>query len=154
MKGEGRMKKFYVLFAIAMLTVLASCNQQKSDTSTVVPLDQMGANKEITISLNQQTPGTITETNVVSVDEVVSQEMPAATSTTMPTNEQIQQALKSAGFYEGSIDGSIGKKSKAAIIAFQEQNGLTADGKVGKKTWAKLAPYLNAPGTSTTSAGQ
>lgn len=145
------MKKFYVLLAIGTLTVLASCNQQKSDTTTVLPLDQMSTGKEVTISLNQQTPVVTSETAVVPVEQVVSQEMSAAmadVAATLPTNEQIQQALKNAGFYEGSVDGVLGKKSKAAIIAFQEQNGLTADGKVGKKTWAKLLPYLSAPATS------
>lgn len=146
------MKKFYVLLAIGTLTVLASCNQQKSDTTTVMPLDQMSTGKEVTISLNQQTP-IATETAVVPVEQVVTQEMTATAmdlAASLPTNEQIQQALKNAGFYEGSVDGVLGKKSKAAIIAFQEQSGLTADGKVGKKTWAKLLPYLSAPAASVT----
>ena len=60
-----------------------------------------------------------------------------------PTNEQIQQALKNAGLYDGKIDGSIGPKSKEAIRNFQTQNNLSADGKVGPKTWAVLGPYLS-----------
>ena len=60
-----------------------------------------------------------------------------------PTNTEIQQALQNAGLYQGAVDGNIGSKSKAAISAFQTQNGLTADGKVGPKTWAKLKNYLN-----------
>jgi len=60
-----------------------------------------------------------------------------------PTDEQIQQALKNAGLYAGEIDGKIGPKSKKAIKDFQEQNGLTADGKVGPKTWEKLGVYLH-----------
>ena len=59
-----------------------------------------------------------------------------------PTPQQIQEALKNAGLYDGSIDGSIGPKTKKAIEAFQSQNGLTADGKVGAKTWAKLGTHL------------
>lgn len=57
--------------------------------------------------------------------------------------KQIQRALKSAGFYQGSIDGKIGPKTKAAIIKFQKANGLKADGIVGKRTSAELNRYLS-----------
>lgn len=57
-------------------------------------------------------------------------------------NRQIQTALKNAGFDPGSIDGKIGPKTKKAIKDFQAANGLTADSKVGPKTWAKLSKYL------------
>lgn len=55
---------------------------------------------------------------------------------------QIQTALKNAGFYEGRIDGKIGKSSKKAIRVFQEANGLNPDGIIGNKTWSKLKAYL------------
>lgn len=55
---------------------------------------------------------------------------------------EIQKALTEAGFYKGTIDGVIGKKTRAAIRAFQTQNGLTADGVCGRKTWEKLKTYL------------
>ena len=57
--------------------------------------------------------------------------------------KEIQQALKNANLYDGKIDGSSGPKTKNAIMKFQEQNGLNADGKVGAKTWAKLGSFLN-----------
>ncbi len=56
---------------------------------------------------------------------------------------QIQKALKNAGFYQGSIDGKIGSKTKEAIIKFQKVNGLKADGIVGKRTSAELSRYLS-----------
>lgn len=55
---------------------------------------------------------------------------------------EIQAALKNAGFYDGTIDGKIGKNTKSAICAFQEANGLSADGIAGNKTWSKLKAYL------------
>ena len=58
------------------------------------------------------------------------------------TTTDIQRALKSAGFYEGAVDGKIGAKTKEAITAFQEANGLKSDGKVGPLTWATLRKYL------------
>ena len=60
-----------------------------------------------------------------------------------PTPQEIQQALKNAGLYMGSVDGKLGPASKRAVTEFQQQNGLTADGKVGKKTWEKLKVLLN-----------
>jgi len=59
-----------------------------------------------------------------------------------PTSRQIQTALANAGYDPGPIDGKTGRKTKEAIKAFQGVNGLKADGKVGKKTWAILEQYL------------
>jgi len=58
------------------------------------------------------------------------------------THKDIQLALKNAGFYNGSIDGKIGKNTKKAIREFQKANGLKADGKVGLKTRELLLQYL------------
>ena len=60
-----------------------------------------------------------------------------------PTAVEIQTALKNVGFYSGEIDGKIGPNTKKAIIEFQKSQGLSADGKVGVKTWAALAKFLN-----------
>jgi murein L,D-transpeptidase YcbB/YkuD len=58
------------------------------------------------------------------------------------THKDIQLALKSAGFYNGHIDGKIGKSTKKAIREFQKANGLKADGVVGPKTRDLLLQYL------------
>jgi peptidoglycan hydrolase-like protein with peptidoglycan-binding domain len=59
-----------------------------------------------------------------------------------PTGIEIQGALKNAGFYTGSVDGKLGAKTKKAITEFQKANGLSADGKVGPKTWSILSKHL------------
>lgn len=44
------------------------------------------------------------------------------------------------------VDGSFGAKTEAAVTHFQQANGLTADGIVGKKTWHALGVtnrYIN-----------
>ena len=56
--------------------------------------------------------------------------------------KDIQTCLKNAGFYSGIVDGKIGDQTKKAISAFQQANGLGADGVIGKKTWSKLKTYL------------
>lgn len=55
--------------------------------------------------------------------------------------EEIQKALKNAGFYEGPVDGKIGHKSQQAIKDFQAAHNLTNDGIVGQKTWVELKRY-------------
>lgn len=55
----------------------------------------------------------------------------------------VQTALKKAGYYQGRIDGKIGKQSKAAINNFQKDHALTVDGIVGGNTWSELKTYLD-----------
>lgn len=56
----------------------------------------------------------------------------------------IQKALKNAGYYQGAVDGKIGPATRKSIEAFQRDNGLAADGVVGRKTWSKLKVYSAA----------
>jgi peptidoglycan hydrolase-like protein with peptidoglycan-binding domain len=59
-----------------------------------------------------------------------------------PTTKQIQMALANAGYDPGAIDGKKGRRTKEAIRSFQRANNLSADGKVGKRTWVLLRGYL------------
>lgn len=59
---------------------------------------------------------------------------------------KIQTRLKSWGYYNGTIDGSYGAQTQTAVIYFQRENGLTADGVAGAAT-------LRALGLPTGSAG-
>lgn len=63
-----------------------------------------------------------------------------------PSVKQIQLALRNAGYNPGPVDGRMGKMTRSAIRGFQKDNGLSADGKVGKRTWALLEPYLDTGG--------
>ncbi|MBU0469244.1 MAG: peptidoglycan-binding protein [Candidatus Omnitrophica bacterium] len=54
----------------------------------------------------------------------------------------VQQALTKAGYYNGSIDGKLGSKTKSAIVEFQKDHGLVSDGIIGKKTWDEMSVYL------------
>ena len=53
----------------------------------------------------------------------------------------IQQFLSKNGFNPGPIDGQSGPKTKNAIISFQKENGLLADGIAGNKTKAAMRAY-------------
>lgn len=51
---------------------------------------------------------------------------------------EVQQLLKNLGYYTGLIDGYYSSSVASAVRRFQERNGLTVDGKVGKETLTAL----------------
>ncbi len=55
----------------------------------------------------------------------------------------LQNLLSNAGYDCGTADGKFGAKTQAAVKSFQFANGLTADGVVGRKTWAKLNELID-----------
>ena len=50
----------------------------------------------------------------------------------------LQMLLNSKYGYDLEVDGNFGKATESAVKDFQKKHGLTADGVVGKKTWAAL----------------
>jgi len=50
----------------------------------------------------------------------------------------IQQVLKERGLYKGSVDGIYGAQTKSAVIKFQKQQKIAADGIAGPVTLRKL----------------
>ena len=50
----------------------------------------------------------------------------------------LQRALKSKGYYKGTVDGSFGQKTRSAVYRYQRDIGLTTDGKAGDKTLTAL----------------
>ena len=54
------------------------------------------------------------------------------------TVSQIQTALKKQGFYTGAVDGNYGSATESAVKAFQQDRGLTPDGKAGAWTLKAL----------------
>ncbi len=52
--------------------------------------------------------------------------------------KEVQRRLREWGYYSGAVDGIYGSGTAEAVRAFQKKNGLTADGVVGKATYAAL----------------
>ncbi len=50
----------------------------------------------------------------------------------------MQQYLQDLGYYPYALDGNFGQTTSAALSAFQQRNGLTADGVAGQDTLALL----------------
>ncbi len=52
--------------------------------------------------------------------------------------QELQERLSTYGYYDGKTDGKIGETSRAAIIAFQEKNGMEPTGHPSAEVLAKL----------------
>jgi peptidoglycan hydrolase-like protein with peptidoglycan-binding domain len=50
----------------------------------------------------------------------------------------LQQALADEGYYDGAIDGDFDDPTLAAVMAYQEQEGLFVDGVVGRESAIEL----------------
>ena len=51
----------------------------------------------------------------------------------------LQQRLTALGYKPGSANGTFGASTRTAVMNFQKAKNLTADGVVGRATWAALA---------------
>lgn len=72
------------------------------------------------------------------------------------TVKEVQQKLINWGYMEGSADGIFGAKTYDAVVKFQKNNGLTADGLVGRDTYRALGlmKYAgDAPAQNNSNAG-
>ncbi|MDD5560514.1 MAG: peptidoglycan-binding domain-containing protein [Candidatus Omnitrophica bacterium] len=139
------MRKRVLLLGLAGIFVisLSGCSTagKKKD------LEIQGLRNQVS-ALESQMPAKTEETSIPEQVAVKSSEMPmesldkSGEAKERPSARQIQAALKNAGYYQGVIDGKLGKQSRQAIRDFQKANNLSVDGKVGKKTWAALREYL------------
>lgn len=64
---------------------------------------------------------------------------------------EIQKELQEQGYFEGNITGYYGNKTKNAVIKFQRERGLQADGIVGLATQEALTLAQPSQDTSTSS---
>lgn len=55
---------------------------------------------------------------------------------TVAAVRELQEQLAYMGYHHGKIDGIFGKRTRAAVLAFQANEGLITDGIVGPSTWA------------------
>lgn len=140
------MKRFtlvaFALVFVLSLIVLTGCKKAPPETAL---MENMESGEEMPLASPEEIPAAAL--NEIAAPAPVGKIEVSVPQVGKPTPQQIQTALKNAGLYTGLIDGKIGPKSKKAILDFQTVNNLTADGAVGKKTWAKLQEYLTGPKT-------
>ena len=82
----------------------------------------------------------------------------SSTGSTLSLNSEgadvrnLQINLQTLGYYTASITGHYGEKTKAAVKAFQQKNGLTADGIAGTATLQKIASLVNGSSSGSSSS--
>ncbi len=57
--------------------------------------------------------------------------------------KKLQEKLKELGFYDATVDGDYGQKTRSAVSAFQKAHSLTVDGVAGNQTLSLL--YSDQP---------
>ena len=148
------MQKFvFIILALAVMTLGVGCGKkQKSLEEMQEPMSMESLSTLKAEGTAQQTQGVESSTpaGTAAVSPAAPLEPLPPSGPYQPTAVEIQTALQNAGYYTGAIDGKVGPKTKKAIEEFQKANGLMADGKVGRKTWALLSKHLNASPAATT----
>lgn len=114
---------------------LAGCSTTKGTTASLENRVQVLEGRV------QVLEGDVQSQSMTGSESMSSSSSSGATAETM-TKKQIQEALKNAGYYDGTVDGKIGPRSKEAIKDFQRDNGLKVDGVAGRNTKEKLIKYL------------
>jgi len=122
-----------LIMVFVLLMGLTGCLKKAADENASM---EPAVTEEAAVDVAQEPQAS--QGKSVSVEPAVSQ----AAAVEKPSVQDIQQALKNANLYEGKIDGVLGPNTRKAIEAFQSQNGLKVDAKVGSKTWQKLKEYL------------
>ena len=61
---------------------------------------------------------------------------------------KLQNKLKEYGYYKDPVDGRFGANTLSAVIQFQIDAGLAADGIVGNSTWESLKNFRGASSIS------
>jgi murein L,D-transpeptidase YcbB/YkuD len=150
-----------LLVALVGLAGVVAAVLLRGDGSPTTPVTQPVASPtttEETTPSTQTTPSTSTEptTPTTSTPTTTQPETSEATGFTLPEGtklergaendaavvRELQQALTAAGYDPGPADGTYGEQTEAAVVAFQQSNGLSVDGRVGPETAAALNSAL------------
>jgi peptidoglycan hydrolase-like protein with peptidoglycan-binding domain len=70
------------------------------------------------------------------------------------TVKSVQQALKDKGLYSGPVDGINGVSTKSAVKKYQEDQHLSADGRIGPKTLDSLGIKSASPKAQFDASGE
>lgn len=126
----------FVILGCVGIICLAGCASTRSGSSA--SLESRVQALESKVGMLETDTTSTGSTSMSSGSEMTDSSVSAETM----TKKQIQKALKNAGYYDGVIDGKIGPKTRTAIMEFQKNMDLKADGIVGRNTKEKLLKYL------------
>jgi hypothetical protein len=133
---------------VTTVTVPTSTTPAPTETSPA-PAPGTGSTTPTTTTPTTTTPTTTTPTTTTpSTDAAAAFVLPEGTKLQREGEgdaaliRELQQALTSAGFDPGPADGTYGQRTEAAVVAFQQANGLSVDGRVGPETAEALNQAL------------
>lgn len=69
-------------------------------------------------------------------------ERPAEQPRRPMTTRDVQKALRNVGANPGPIDGKMGRRTRAALRAYQRRNGLAVSGRADRQTRHSLSDHL------------
>jgi peptidoglycan hydrolase-like protein with peptidoglycan-binding domain len=131
--------RIFLLFVLAALIPVSGCSSYRTQRleERVDQLDDRVSKMEAREEFVQTT----VETEEVILDADSEAEILARIAAM--GKKDIQRALRSAGYYDGAIDGKIGPRSRKAIREFQRDHNLKVDGIVGENTKRALLRYVS-----------
>lgn len=148
------MKKMLVVLAVLLSVAIVSfcltgCVRKKTEEIPTAEMQSQSMDQQAQLNSEALTAKALpavpaAEPQAVTAPQTAQPVVTEASAVSNSSAEEIQTALKNAGYYSGAIDGKLGPKSQKAIEDFQRDNSLVVDGKVGAKTWIKLQAYLVA----------
>lgn len=107
------------LAAVLVITLIPVAGEVQREMSlTPTPLPPM--------------PDTVRATTVAA--GAATPEPPLRNGSTGEKVKDLQTRLQELGYYQGEIDGQFGAGTRDAVVAFQQRNGLDADGLAGEET--------------------
>ena len=125
------------MLTCSMFSVFTACKMANDDsTSSDMQSSNQSSESSSGISSDSNSDSGINSMSLLDFDSVSVAVLRQGAS----GNEvkEVQRRVKLWGYYKGSVDGKFGAGTKAAVVAFQKKNGLTADGVVGKSTYKAL----------------
>jgi peptidoglycan hydrolase-like protein with peptidoglycan-binding domain len=138
---------------VAVLLV-AGCGGGSAPTDEPVSASEETGSTEtgLTVTGGEDETGTtiVGETEALPADDLPALELAEGerlfSGSTGPAVEALQMMLNALGYKPGLPDGTFGARTEKAVIAFQRDRRLAADGVVGPKTVAALNEALTARG--------
>ena len=130
------MKFWGIIFAGLFLVSVAGCATQNVAASSEKDLKAKVASLEEQLRAKDEEIRNLQDNSGKGIGDV------SSGAAEKLSYKQIQQALKNAGYYKGTVDGKMGGHTKKALKKFQHANGLKADGVAGRRTMIELQKHL------------